>query len=189
MENFETNNEINKNEKPRWKVELIEWIKSLAFAVIAALLIVRFIFSFTVVRGESMMPTLHNGDRLIELKIDKLFYTYTRGDIVVIKDKEKTNSDNYVKRIIAVGGDRVQVTGGDVFVNNEKLDEEYIFDDIYTEGEIDIVLNEDEVFVIGDNRLPGASKDSRYFGPVNRKSLKGRCVLRVFPFNRFGGLN
>ena len=77
---------------------------------------------------------------------------------------------------------------GQVILNGQVLEEEYI-DNLYTEGNVDYTLKDDEVFVLGDNRLPNASKDSRFFGPVNRKSIDGRCVLRVFPFNRFGGLN
>lgn len=181
--------EDKENKKEKIKMEVIEWIKSLAFAFIAALIITKFIFSFTVVKGSSMLPTLQDGDRLIELKIDKLFHTYTRGDVVVIRDKELTNNDYYVKRIIAVGGENIKVKDGNVYINDKILNEDYIVDFIYTEGDIDYTLADDEVFVIGDNRLPNASKDSRVFGPVKRSSIDGRCVFRIYPFGRFGGIN
>lgn len=192
QENSQVNSENDldntDDQKINWKRELMEWVKSIAFAFIAALLITKFIFTFTVVRGKSMFPTLHNSDRLVELKIDKIFYKYDRGDIVVIKDKELTGNDFYVKRIVAVGGDNIKIMDGQVILNGQVLEENYI-DNLYTEGNVDYTLEDDEVFVLGDNRLPNASKDSRFFGPVNRKSIDGRCVLRVFPFNRFGGLN
>lgn len=185
--NFVDESHEKDDKKKKIKMEIIEWIKSLAFAFVAALLITKFIFSFTVVRGNSMLPTLQNGDRLIELKIDKLFYKYSRGDIVVIRDKAITNGDFYVKRIVAVGNDNIKVTNGSVYINDKIVNEDYI-DNIFTEGELEYTLADDEVFVIGDNRHPNASKDSRVFGPVKRSSIDGRCVFRVYPFNRFGGV-
>lgn len=164
----------------------MEWIKSLGFAVIIALVIVKFVFGFTVVDGISMKPTLLNKDRLIEVKLDRLWRSTKRGDIVVIKDKVKTEGNYYVKRIVGLPGERVEVQNGSVFIDGNLLEEDYIVDGIYTEGNIDLTLGDDEYFVLGDNREPYASRDSRSFGPIKKKNIGGRCVFRVFPFNRFG---
>ncbi|MCI6610419.1 MAG: signal peptidase I [Ezakiella sp.] len=181
-------NKINGDEDKSKKESdsLMEWIKSLGFAVIIALVIVKFVFGFTVVDGISMKPTLLNKDRLIEVKLDRLWRSTKRGDIVVIKDKVKTEGNYYVKRIVGLPGERVEVQNGSVFIDGNLLEEDYIVDGIYTEGNIDLTLGDDEYFVLGDNREPYASRDSRSFGPIKKKNIGGRCVFRVFPFNRFG---
>lgn len=185
-EAFEDADEQNKAK--RIKKEVIEWIKSLASAAIIAILIVKFVFAFTVVDGKSMMPTLHNRDRLIELKLDKLFRSFKRGDIVVLKDEVKTDGNYYVKRVVGLPGEHIEIENGSVFIDGELIDEPYIETGIYTEGNVSIDLSDEEYFVMGDNRLPLASRDSRAFGPVNKKSIGGRCVFRVFPFDRIGKL-
>lgn len=172
------------------KKEVFEWIKSIALAAVCAFLIVRYVFSFTVVDGRSMFPTLHDGDRLVELKFEKWYRDFQRGDIVVFKDAQQTSGDYYVKRILAVAGDRIQIRDGEVFVNSEKLREAYIASEhLETEGDLDLVVPEGHVFVLGDNREHSASLDSRRFGPVKVSSIAGRCVLRVYPFSRIGTLH
>lgn len=178
----------NQDKAKRIKKEVIEWIKSLASAAIIAILIVKFVFAFTVVDGKSMMPTLHNRDRLIELKLDKLFRSFKRGDIVVLRDEVKTDDNYYVKRVVGLPGEHIEIENGSVFIDGELIDEPYIETGIYTEGNVSIDLSDEEYFVMGDNRLPLASRDSRAFGPVNKKSIGGRCVFRVFPFDRIGKL-
>ena len=178
----------NQDKAKRIKKEVIEWIKSLALAAIIAILIVKFVFAFTVVDGKSMMPTLHNRDRLIELKLDKLFRSFKRGDIVVLRDEVKTDDNYYVKRVVGLPGEHIEIENGSVFIDGELIDEPYIETGIYTEGNISIDLSDEEYFVLGDNRLPLASRDSRSFGPIDKKSIGGRCVFRVFPFDRIGKL-
>ena len=178
----------NQDKAKRIKKEVIEWIKSLASAAIIAILIVKFVFAFTVVDGKSMMPTLHNRDRLIELKLDKLFRSFKRGDIVVLRDEVKTDDNYYVKRVVGLPGEHIEIENGSVFIDGELIDEPYIETGIYTEGNISIDLSDEEYFVLGDNRLPLASRDSRSFGPIDQKSIGGRCVFRVFPFDRIGKL-
>lgn len=180
-------NKLSKSEKV--KKEVIEWIKSLASAVIIALIIVKFIFAFTVVDGRSMMPTLLDRDRLIELKFDKYFRDYKRGDIVVIKDKVQTEGNYYVKRIVGLPGEKLELINGNVYIDGKMLEEDYIEEGVFTEGDVSISLGEDEYFVMGDNRLPLASRDSRAFGPIKKDTIGGRCVLRIFPFSRFGTLD
>ncbi|MDO5716552.1 MAG: signal peptidase I [Tissierellia bacterium] len=182
--------ELNGESKPTdVKKEVFEWIKSLGFAVVAAVLITRYVFTFTVVDGESMFPTLHNKDRLIELKIDKYIRSYSYGDIVVIKDKVQTMNNYYVKRIIAMPGDTIKIYAGNVYLNGSLLQEPYIYSTEFgTQGDLEVTLKEDEYFVMGDNRKWGASRDSRIFGPVKKKSIGGRCVIIMYPLDRIGEL-
>lgn len=179
----------DKNEKS--KKEVIEWVKSIALAVVIALIIKTFIFNTTYVLGNSMFPTLHERDRLFTNKISLYFSEPRRGDIVVLKAPDDPDKD-YIKRVIGVGGDTVEIKDGKVYVNGKVLNEKYIVKGLYTHV---YELNYWEVpdgylFVLGDNREEGASKDSRYFGCIPVSSIKGKANFRYFPFDkRFGQLD
>lgn len=174
----------NKNTKN----EVFEWIKSILLAIVIAVIIKTFIFNTTYVLGNSMYPTLHERDRLFANKISLYFSGPERGEIVVLKAPD-TNNKDYIKRVIGVGGDTVSIIDGKVYLNGEILEEDYIEEDAYTH-----VYNENYwevpkgyIFVLGDNRDEGASKDSRYFGCVSIDTIKGITGFRYFPFNsRFG---
>jgi len=170
------------------KNEAMEWIKSILLAIVIAIFIKTFIFSTTYVLGNSMYPTLHEKDRLFANKIPLYFSDPNRGDIVVLKAPDVENKD-YIKRIIGIPGDIVAIIDGKVYLNGDLLEEDYIEEGAYTEtyGENYWEVPEDYVFVLGDNRAEGASKDSRYFGCIPIKSIKGITSYRYFPFNdRFG---
>lgn len=173
------------------KKETVEWIKSIGTAVIIAVLIKSFVFNTTYVLGNSMLPTLHEKDRLFATKISLYFEGPSKGEVVVLEAPDAPNKD-YIKRVIALENDIVEIKDGQVYVNKEILVEDYIDKDSYTHiyDEDTWVVPEDEVFVLGDNRAQGASKDSRYFGCIPLKSIKGVTGFRYFPFNnRFGKIN
>ena len=179
---------MGENNNKDVKKEAMEWIKSIFLAVVIAVLIKSFIFSTTYVLGNSMYPTLHEKDRLFANKIPLYFSSPDRGDIVVLKAPDAENKD-YIKRVIGLPGDTVAIIDGKVYLNGNLLEENYIEEDAYTEvyGENHWEVPEDHVFVLGDNRDEGASKDSRYFGCIPIKSIKGITNYRYFPFNnRFG---
>lgn len=184
----DNNNDGNNKEN---KDDIIDWIKSISFAIIVAILINTFLFNSTYVLGNSMQPTLHEKDRLFSVKVSLLFKGPERGDIVVIKAPDDTRKD-YIKRVIGIEGDFVEIIEGRVYLNRKLLEEDYIEEDSYTH-----IYNADtwevpkgEVFVLGDNREKNASKDSRSFGTVDAKSVKGITGFRYFPIdNRFGSLN
>ncbi len=180
--------EENKNDI---KKETIEWIKSISLAVVIAVLIKTFIFNTTYVLGNSMYPTLHEKDRLFANKISLYFSSPSRGDVVVLKAPDNPSKD-YIKRVIGLDGDIVEIKDGKVYVNGELLKEDYIEKDSFTHiyGESYWEVPKGQVFVLGDNRDEGASKDSRYFGCVSLKSIKGITGFRYFPFdNRFGKID
>lgn len=182
---------MEENEKDENKNESIEWVKSIITAIVIALFIKTFIFNTTYVLGNSMYPTLHEKDRLFANKVTLYFSSPSRGDIVIIKAPDSPKKD-YIKRVIAIEGDTVEIIDGEVYVNGELLEEDYIEEDSYTnayeEGAWEIP--EGYIFVLGDNREEGASKDSRYFGYVSEKSVKGIAGFRYFPLNkRFGKLD
>jgi len=156
--------------------------------VIIALLIVipirTFLFQPFFVRGESMTPAFENGDYLI---IDQLSYRLNepeRGEVVVFK-YPLAPSQRYIKRIVGLPGETIEIKDGLVTISNQKgaqvLDElGYLPSDVVTPGEIKVSLAVDEYFVLGDNRY--ASADSRRWGSLPRKNIIGRVFLRAWPF-------
>ena len=164
-------------------------------ALVLAFLINNFIFQSYQVFGESMVPTLHEGDRLIISKVSKswnsLFgdnYQPARGDIVVF-ESTLNEEVQLVKRVIGVPGDRVVVTQGSIVVFNDEFPDGFNPDDgynsdlaEYTTGETDVIVGENQIFVSGDNRTPGGSLDSRNdLGLVPLDNVVGELVLRIFP--------
>ncbi len=193
INNFEENSNEEKNptedskyNKSKFWKNLKEMLISFIVAFCLALFISKFIFSINAVSGSSMHPTLEHKDRLIELKIDKWFRPYKKGDIVIFKNENQTENSFYCKRIIGTEGDHIQIMDGKVYVNGELLKEDYIEKDILTEGYIDVIVSSEHVFVLGDNREPFASRDSRIFGEVSIKDIDGRLVFRFWPLNKIG---
>ena len=153
-------------------------------------LVIRYIGQRTMVEGISMEPTLYDGDNL---NLDKVTYRFSdpkRFDIVVFpfKYKEKTN---YIKRIIGLPGETVQIDEyGCIYINGEILPESYgkeiISSDRIGLAYEPIVLGEDEYFVMGDNRNHSTDSRTEVVGNVKRSEIIGRAWLRIWPFSRFG---
>lgn len=186
-EDSEEESEIFENEKKGWKRELLEWIESLGVAIVIVLLLTNFVFRFVVVSGNSMEPTLHDKNRLF---VYRLGYEPDNGDIIVFEPKGAPNQ-YYVKRVIAVEGQTVDIRDGDVFVDGVKLEEDYIAAKIISDypGQYPKTVPGDCVFVLGDNR--NSSRDSRDetgVGMVEEKSIVGKALFRVLPINQIGGL-
>lgn len=175
------------------KKEIIDWLVHIAPVIVITLLIIKYIGQFTIVQGNSMFPTLKDNNILIIEKVTQHFGQIKQGDIVVVKipdllGKGKTYA---VKRVIATEGQKVEIKDGKVFVDGTELDESYTSsDETFATGEFsDMTVPDDCIYVLGDNRLPGASRDSRTFGPLNRNTITGRVIFRVYPFNQFGPIN
>ncbi|MEW8972682.1 MAG: signal peptidase I [Tissierellaceae bacterium] len=175
-------------DKEKGSNETMEWIKSIVIAIVVAIFIKTFIFNSTYVLGNSMYPTLYEKDRLFAVKVPLYFKGPSRGDVVVLEAPDDDKKD-YIKRVIGIAGDKVQIIDGNVYLNDVLLQEDYIEENSYTHVyDIDTwIVPEGELFVLGDNRAEGASKDSRYFGCVSLDSIKGITGFRYFPINkRFG---
>lgn len=174
------------------KKDLIELIKSVIIAAIAAFLIVTFVFRPVAVDGISMFPTLHSADRLIIEKVTYYFRKPIVGDIVVF-NYPANPKEQFIKRVIAVGGDKLKINDHKVYVNGKPLVEPYIFEKmnaiIDQNYENEIIIPKGTIFVMGDNR--NDSRDSRYsdVGFVDLKQLIGKTFIRIFPFNKIGGIN
>lgn len=173
--------------------EIFDWIKSIVVAVLIALVIKSFVFNTIYVLGNSMNPTLQERDRLFSDRISLYISEPKRGDIVVIEApdiSEDEREKDYIKRIIGVAEDKVEIKEGIVYLNGEVLQEDYIEEGIETQtySENEWVVPDGEIFVLGDNRREGQSKDSRFFGCVPVDSVKGITKIRYFPFNNKLGL-
>ena len=170
-----------REKKSLWQI-VYEWMDSFVFSIILILIV--FVFGFRVVGvdGESMLPTLNNGDWLTVKAINT---TIERGDIVVITQPNITN-EPLIKRVIAVGGDTLDINfmTGEVKVNGKVIDEPYINAPTNNPGDFDkpIRIPEGYVFVMGDNR--NESLDSRFstIGVIDERYILGVVNARLFPF-------
>ena len=163
--------------------DLYEWVQALVCSVLAVVLIFTFGIRLIGVDGTSMLHTLHDGDRLLVLN-SLLHDNYQAGDIVVLR-KDSFMQEPIVKRVIATGGQTVDINfdSGAVFVDGEELDEPYINERTYTpEGtEFPLKVPEGSIFVMGDNR--NGSSDSRHYmlGTVDNRYVIGKAILLAFP--------
>lgn len=183
-------NENKKDKKKEDKDGPLEWIKTILLALLLAAVIKTFIMDATKVAGNSMLNTLHNNDMLLVNKIGKNFTDYDRGNIIILKAPDYPNR-LYVKRIIGIPGDTITLRDEKVFLNGEELKEKYTSVD-YTlpvSEQIEWTLANDEYFVMGDNRLEGASNDSRNFGPINKSEIVGHAFVRFYPFQDAGKID
>lgn len=181
-------NEQETEQKNVWK-ELLEMVLYLVIALVAALLIVKFVGQRTQVDGSSMNPTLYDKENLILDKISYHFRDPERFDIIVFPFEEDGEETHFIKRIIGLPGETVQIIDGYVYINGELLES-----DIYGKEVMEyagraaepITLGDDEYFVLGDNR--NNSRDSRFeeVGNIKRGEITGRAFLRIWPLNKFG---
>ena len=173
------------NQTQSVKNSIIEWVKVFGLAIVLAFVITLFIKP-TLVSGDSMLPTLHENDYLIINKIGYKIGEPKNGDVIVFKsDLEKNDgtTKDLVKRIIGVAGDKVVIKDGKVYLNDKLLDETYLSEGMDTTGDVDIVVPEGKLFVLGDNRE--VSLDSRYeqVGLVEVNDVERKVLVRLYPFN------
>lgn len=185
-----TNDRVKKpeavNTETTTRGEIYDWMQSLVFALIICIIVFVFIFRIVDVSGDSMNPTLLNGDKLV---VSDVFYTPKQGDIVIFR-KDEYKAEALVKRVIATEGQTIEIDfdRGRVYVDGELLDEPYIAEP--THNQLDFqgpqTVPEGCVFVMGDNR--NASSDSRraQIGMVDERLIVGKVLLRVFPFDSIG---
>ena len=163
-----------------WKL----WMRDLIFSAAASVLIITFLYQPVRVEGTSMLPRLVDQDRLFINKFAYHFEKIEHGDVVVFRyprDLEKS----YIKRIIALPGDRLRIDRGSVYVNGKLLSEPYIPEEFRDTRSIDpIVIPEGEYFVMGDHR--SISSDSREFGPVKRDLIYGKAAFVYWPAQDVG---
>lgn len=154
----------------------------LVAAVVVAFLLKTFIVQPFWVPTGSMIPTIMPNDRVLALKFVYRFTHPKQGDIVVFLPPNGENKD-YIKRVVAVSGQRIKIIDGVVYINGKPLKEDYLHPDYFDSGSMpEVVVPRGHVFVMGDNR-PN-SLDSRVFGPIPEESIIGKAVMIYWPLNR-----
>ncbi len=162
--------------------EIRNWVLSLAIAVIVALTLRFFVFEFIRVDGESMLPTLENNEYVFMERVTYWFSGPKRGDIVICHFPG--SPDTYVKRVIGVGGDRLRVTNGVLYIN-DTANYDY-FSGVMNMNMNELTVPEDSVFVMGDNR--NNSTDSRMVGALSLDMILGEAVFIIWPLDNIGGI-
>ena len=170
--------------------DLLSTLLSLVIMVGLVLLILNFVGTRVSVEGTSMYSTLNDKDQLVE---DIFTYKFIRDpkrfEIVIFKLKNDPGT-HYIKRVIGLPGETVQIIDSVIYINGEELKEDYGKGVYFLAGSAEqpVVLGEDEYFVLGDNRIN--SIDSRYaVGKVRRSQITGRAVFRVWPLSSFGSVS
>ncbi|MFQ5654675.1 MAG: signal peptidase I [Planctomycetota bacterium] len=158
----------------------LETLTVCALATLLALALHFFVTQVYAISGQSMEPTLHDGDRVVIHKLSPGLLPVEVGDLVIFTSPNDGNK-NLVKRVIAVGGDRVRFDREQVWVNDKPIRESYILRGLYSEGRDEILVEDGDIFVLGDNRPQ--SQDSRHFNPIPLESVKGKVFLRLWPLD------
>ena len=178
------------NDKKGYVKDIIEMLIYFVVVIVSVLLIHQFVGQQIEVSGSSMESTLHNEDHLILEKLSYEMGDPKRFDIIVFRPYSEEKDTYYIKRVIGLPGETIQIIGSDIYINNKLLVEDYGNEPIQNPGiaETAIVLGENEYFLLGDNR--NNSKDSRdpSVGKVERDAILGRAWVRIWPFHDFGVL-
>ena len=171
--------------------EVVSTIIYLIILCTIVYLVLHYVGQRTVVRGDSMDTTLSDGQNLIMDKISYRFHDLERYDIIIFPGPEEYGEHPYyIKRIIGMPGETVQIKDGEVYINDKELKSDvYGITDSIDEAGIaqePLTLGSDEYFCLGDNRP--ISYDSRYeeVGPVHRSEIIGKVWIRIWPLNKFG---
>ncbi|NLY20019.1 MAG: signal peptidase I [Tissierellia bacterium] len=169
------------------KKDLLFTIVLLVLALIISLALKNFVFNIAIVDGDSMNPTLENGEILVNNRISLKFSDLERGDIVIFKSPDIRKQLN-VKRVIGLPSESVTLIEGKFYIDDELLIEDYLDEDTYTLNDIGYhwQLGEEEYFLVGDNRGLNESHDSRATGPINKREITGITKIRIFPLNKLG---
>ena len=173
------------NIMPEEKKESTAWeiIKVIIISLLIVIPIRTWIAQPFIVEGASMEPNFHNGEYLI---IDELSYAFgapKRGEVIIFRYPLQP-SEFFIKRIIGLPGETVEIKTGQVFVNDAVVPEQYLPKNLQTGPDKTVQLEDNQYFVMGDNRT--ASSDSRVWGPLPKKNITGRVFLRLWPIAKAG---
>ncbi len=178
---------LQNSTESRWRPSgTLSWIRDLVFSILIAIVLIVFIYQPVKVEGTSMMPALTDQERIF---INKFMYRFgigeiERGDMVVFWFP-LDRSRSYIKRVIGLPGDTVEIDDGSVIVNGKALVEDYVPPDFRDHQSMSpITVPPDSYFVLGDHR--SSSSDSRVWGTVERKYIYGKAVFVYWPLDKMG---
>ena len=174
----EQQEEVNQSSLKDFFIELLQVV----IVALAIIIPVRYYFIKPFyVKGASMEPSFYDNEYLVIDEISYRFKEPIRGEIIVFR-YPRDPKQFFIKRIIGLPGETIQITGNHVFVNGEQIEEPYLSAETETKGESVITLQADEYFVLGDNR--SFSLDSRNFGPLKQEFIVGKTWIRGWPFDK-----
>ncbi len=177
----------NKPKRNRFRRSAMSWFLTILVAFILAMLLRTFVFVIATVDGPSMLPTLENNEKLFVTKFTYTFSEIERGDVVICKYGTEIYPDNYVKRVIGLGGEMISIKDGFVYINGTKLEEDYILEPMLSDME-PVYIPEDCVFVMGDNRNNSADSRKDIVGPIKKDLIIGKAQFIIAPFDKIGSL-
>src|SRR5271165_4143799 len=177
----------DKSESKRLKPTLSGWLRDVVISLVVSAFFIIFLYQPVKVEGTSMMPTLQDQERVFINKFVYKLEPIERGDVVVFR-YPRDPAKSYIKRVVAVAGDRVKIEDGVVFVNGRQIAEGYVpqmYEDVRSYAETTVPPH--SYFVMGDHR--NLSNDSRDFGPVDESYIYGKAVFGYWPFAKLGKLH
>lgn len=185
---MEGDKELNASKRKKVLKEIREWTVAVVFAAILATAIRTYAITRVDVDGTSMATTLENKDVMFQEKISLYFHDIKRGNIITFNSRDEKQRP-YIKRVIGLAGDQIELKNGRVFLNGKELKEGYLPQGTETYGGDFLKDNtiytvpEGHIFVMGDNRK--VSYDSRFFGAVKLSDIEGHVFVRAYPLNEF----
>lgn len=180
------NKKALKNTRLKWIKELLIYVVIIVFC---ATLFPKYVIRRTQVDGNSMETTLQDKDDLIVEKVTYHFKDPDRFDIITVYPKGRNAKEYYIKRVIGLPGETIQIIGDTIYINGNVLKEYYGLEPMLSGGiaKEPIKLGKDEFFVLGDNRNESRdSRDGESVGVVKKKNIDGHAILRIYPFSRVG---
>ena len=174
-------------DQPRQKSFLRDTLE-IVFLALVLYVVIQYAVQTVHVLGSSMFPTLHDNDLLVASKISYKLHQPQRGDIIVFKPPDEASRD-FIKRIIALPGERIRIVSGVVYINDQVLREPYLperwtYNNNWPASGQDQLMPSNMYFVMGDNR--NHSSDSRTFGPITLDSILGKAEIRIWPLGTVG---
>ncbi len=176
------------NKDSKLYIELVEWAKSIAFALVIGALVLVFARPSLII-GPSMEPTFLDKQVVLVEKVSYFTGQPQRGDVIVAKTQLPLNkffNKSIIKRVVGLPGDVIRVADGEVFINGVKYYESYIRDG-FTPGDGEWQVPQHSVFVMGDNRANSNDSRRTEVGFIDFSKIQGKVYLRVFPFNQIRG--
>lgn len=170
-----------------WKRKLLSLLCYVAVIALVSFLLVQYVVQRTVVSGNSMYPNLHHQDNVLVDKLSYRFREIERFDIVVFEVPYEKGT-YYIKRIIGLPGETVQIKDGQIYINDVLLEEDYGLETMLDANRAaePVTLGEEEYFVLGDNRNNSTDSRSPIVGNVHKSQIAGKAWVRIYPFNRLG---
>lgn len=170
-----------KTKKENLLIESLDWLRLVVICLALLYIVPTFVLRPLQVHGPSMYPTLQEDDPFLTNVAAYLIFGVDRFDVIALKDE--VSGDQWVKRIIALPNETIEVKNGDVYINNELVEESFLDESVITRDFPAITLQENEYFVMGDNREN--SLDSRIRGPIQKQDILGKYAYVYYPFDRW----